>query len=228
MDEAFHVDTQVRRRATLRQARATALAALQQYDVQVANVQFIQISDHITYKVEASAGERYLLRVHSESRSPNAILSELEWLKALNQTGQLIVPEGVANRSGSYITDVGKQKGLHGWVTLMRWVEGEHLSGELTEGHVSNIGKLIARLHEASDNFVPSAAFVRSSWDDKSFQGDLSRLEQHYSNFLSLEEFKLYRQAADKVLADLANLQNSGHEYGIIHADLHVGNLVFH
>ena len=171
-----------------------------------------------------------MLRIHSDKLNKNEIHSEIEWLQFLEKAGQFIVPQGVATREDTYVLDTEKAGDFRGSVMLMRWVDGEHVNGPFNENHVNhmlNTGKLIARLHQVAESFVPSSDFFRPTWGELSFQQDMIRLEKYYSCFLSKNEFKLYQLAAAKVLDYLSKSKKSMHNFGLIHADLHVGNLVF-
>jgi Ser/Thr protein kinase RdoA (MazF antagonist) len=97
----FQYDTDENRRSLLVRARKVALLALQQYDLEWDSIQFIQLSDTITYKIETSTAERYLLRIHSDRLSKEEICSELALLRILNKSDDLNVPEGLASVNGS-------------------------------------------------------------------------------------------------------------------------------
>jgi Ser/Thr protein kinase RdoA (MazF antagonist) len=230
MNKGFQIDTEERRLTTLAQAKQAALKVMQQYDLDWERIAFNQLSDTITFKIETSTNERYLLRIHSQMMNKEEIRSEIDWLHFLSNARDLIVPEGVANREGFYVLDIEMGEDFGGYATLMRWVEGEHVSGHFTENHINhmfNMGVLMARLHQETESFVPPSDFVRPTWGEQSFERDMIRLEQYYSCFLSEEAFKLYQLAARKILDHLTKLQKNHHNYGLIHADLHVGNIVF-
>lgn len=54
------------------------------------------------------------------------MISELEWLAHLRSKG-LIVPDGVLNRNGEFITVATTDGNAEYYATLMRWIEGDRL-----------------------------------------------------------------------------------------------------
>ena len=100
-----------------------------------------QVSEHVTFRIDCSEGKKFVLRIHTLSKSRNETLSELEWLAAIRRKG-LIVPEGVMNREGELITEYCHKRLLKYYATLLKWVEGERLDkGALTEEHIRKNGK---------------------------------------------------------------------------------------
>ncbi|MNJ55039.1 serine/threonine protein kinase [compost metagenome] len=89
------------------------------------------------------------------------------------------------------------------------------------------MGVLIGRLHAAANDFNSPSDFVRPTWGVESFKRDMAKLERYYEHFLSKEGWKLYQDAAEKVVSQLTTMHPSEHNYGLIHADLHTGNMVF-
>ncbi|MCQ6563770.1 phosphotransferase enzyme family protein [Paenibacillus mendelii] len=224
MNSGFQIDTEINRRQTLKQTKQAALIALQEYDTDWSSIHFIQISEHVTFRI-AAEGEQFLLRIHPAGKPREETISELEWLAALRGKG-LIVPEGVPNRDGFLVTDAATRVGPS-YTTLLRWVEGEILDREaLTEEAFRRIGAMMANLHEASADFIPSAGFARPSWGSQSFQRDWAHLQLHYSHFITDADFELYSMAAAQVADRLRMLTSHERNYGMIHADLHRGNIV--
>lgn len=154
MNDVVWYDTEESRRSLLAKARKVALTALQQYDLEWDRIQFIQLSDTITYKIKTSTEQNYLLRIHSKRLS-------------------------------------------------------------------------MGRLHEVAAGFVPPPDFVRPQWGADSFRREMARLERYYSCFLSDEAWKSYQAAFEKIVTELAEMHRNDHNYGLIHADLHSGNIVF-
>lgn len=227
MNNFFRYDPGTLRRSLLDSARTAALTALQQYELEWKNIRFIQLSETVTFKIETVSQGDFLLRIHAVSTSQAEIRSELSLLNALHQAG-LTVPLGIPARHGAYILEiasVGSSPAFY--VTLMRWVEGEHAGGELTDQQAYNTGVLMGKLHEVSGAFAPPSDFIRPVWGSSSFKEELDRLGQHYSSFLTEEAWSNYQAAAAKVLFQLGKMSWGHHNYGLIHGDLHGGNIVF-
>ncbi|WP_127547636.1 phosphotransferase enzyme family protein [Paenibacillus amylolyticus] len=228
MNDFFRFDTDEERRALLIRARKVALSAIQKYNLEWDNIQFIQLSDTITYKIETSTDNNYLLRIHSDRLSREEIRSELLLLQALNKSKDLNVPEGMANCDGIYVLDIETETGYRRpYITMMRWIEGEKATGEFTDSQAYNMGVLMSRLHAAAKDFNAPSDFVRPTWGVESFKREMAKLERYYERFLSEEGWKLYQDAAEKVVSQLTTMHPSEHNYGLIHADLHTGNMVF-
>lgn len=153
--------------------RDRVLRALKAYELDWTKIEYIGKSDSVTFKLETETAGKLLLRIHGERCSREEILSELEWLSHLSQTAELVVPVGLPNSSGRYILEAGNEAGNEpyggaqqlNYVTLMRWVEGEHSAGNLTDEQLHAVGVMLARMHEAGEQFVPSAEFIRPAWE---------------------------------------------------------------
>lgn len=228
MKAFFQFDTDNDRQSLLSRARKVALSALQQYDLEWECIRFIQLSDTITYKIETTANKSYLLRIHSDRLSKEEILSELTWLQALNTSDVLTVPQGLASSAGPYVLEIKTDEEYRSpYVTIMQWVDGDHASEIITDSHAYNMGVMMGHLHKAAEGFAPPTAFVRPMWGKDSFKNEMSKLEKYYANFLSEKAWKSYQTAADKIISQIEVMQQNHHNYGLIHGDMHSGNIVF-
>lgn len=228
MNSGFLMDTVHNRRNTLRQTKRAALIALQQYELEWDSIHFIQVSEHVTFRIDCGESDQYLLRIHSGNKSVETILSELEWLNHLRRK-EIIVPNGVMNREDSLITIIPGVDGQIYYATMLRWVEGERLDKwTLTDEHIQQMGMLMADLHTGSSDFTASSEFTRPHWGSDSFKRDWEHLQRHYHSFITNEDFQLYTLAAAKVSDMLDTFKAEEQDYGMIHADLHSGNIVFH
>lgn len=90
MQDFFSFDTDEELKALLARARKVALSAIQRYDLEWEHIQFIRLSDSITYKIETSTANNYLLRIHSDRLSKEEIRSELIWQVAYWSFGRSI------------------------------------------------------------------------------------------------------------------------------------------
>lgn len=211
--------------------RDIVLQALKAYDLDWTKVEYIKQSDSITFKVETETAGKLLLRIHGERCSRAEILSELEWLSHLSGAAELVVPVGLPDSSGSYILETRSEAGGEAqqlnYVTLMRWVEGEHSEGNLPDEQLYAVGVMLARMHEAGAQFVPSAEFTRPVWGADSFRKEWDKLEKHHAAMVPEAGWKLCQAASARILGELEAMTPDPGSYGLIHGDLHFGNVVF-
>lgn len=214
-------------RALWRSGRNIALRALAEYDLEWNRIELIGMSDSVTFRIETEDSGSFLLRIHGERFNREEILSELEWTRYLNQTAGFVVPQGLASSGGGYILETGCEERRLAWATVMHWVEGEPVEVNLPDDHIFRMGNMLAGMHEAATTFVPSAGFTRPVWGADSFKLEWSKLEEHHAVMVTEEQWKLYQAAAAKIRTDLEAMQPDASSYGLIHGDLHSGNIVF-
>nr|WP_243735157.1 phosphotransferase [Paenibacillus turpanensis] len=85
----------------------------------------------------------------------------------------------------------------------------------------------MGKLHEASATLNVPHNFVRPHWGISSFRQEINKLERYYPRFLTGGSWMLYQKAIDKIIQQLDSMQRDARNYGLIHADLHSGNVVF-
>lgn len=228
MKPFFQFDTEESKKSLLSRARNAALTALRQYDLDWNCIRFLQLSDTVTFKIETESSSGYLLRIHSERMNKDELMSELVYLHALRNIEGVRVPAGVQSRNGSYVWECETEPGYRSpCVSLMTWVEGEHASGDFTDRQVYSMGAMMGKLHEASARFVAPHHFVRPHWGSQNFRNHTRKLERYYPRFLTSTAWSLYQAAMEKIERQLESLPRTERNYGLIHADLHSGNIVF-
>ena len=230
------------RSVRLRRFRNAANQALQTYGLEAARITFIAHSENVTYRINGAEG-RYLLRLHAPhhpgavcagTQTEPMIASELLWLAALRREARLPVPEPVADCRGRFVhlaTVEGGPEPIP--VTLMRWMEGRFPGARLTLEHCRRAGALMAQLHNHSAAWTPPAGFQRPAWDWASFESSLSEMEaltDRPPTYLTLtrEQVAVFRACVARIRETTQILGTDRSEWGLIHADLHPGNLLFH
>lgn len=228
MEHDIKVGAEETRAALLNQAQKLAGSACKHYELEGADVEFIGFSEHATYRIRTAGEDKHLLRIHLDERSQAEIQSELLFLEALQGVESIHAPSGVPDRNGETVIELRTDDGnASSYITLMKWVDGQPAEGRLTDRQVHNIGKLLRSLHQAGEQFVPPSGFIRPHWGRQSFDMAMTRLSRYYSSFLTKPDWRLYGQAAAKIQTELAGMKKDRHSYGLIHADLHIGNIVF-
>jgi Ser/Thr protein kinase RdoA (MazF antagonist) len=225
----------------LRRLRELATAALNEYGLQNATLNFLQYFQNIIYRVDIpgngklSAGNspyipnRYLLRIHAMG-DVEAIASELTWLRALNSEAGLPVPAPIPTTDGNLYTNISTHKIPSGRiVSLMKWLDGRRYTQGLRPNQMTAIGKVVADLHTFSAGWEPPAGFSRPHWNWDSQLGgsffDRSVEELVASMPLRVREPFLVISGEAKSVMDA--LGKGADAYGLIHADLYPENILF-
>jgi Ser/Thr protein kinase RdoA (MazF antagonist) len=223
-------------------ARLTELArvALAAYSLSGPRVRLQAHRWNTTFRVVAPGGERYLLRVPRPSQiSLQAAHSELLWLNALRKETTHQVPEPVPNREQSLLT-VATCPGVPEprFCVLFRWIEGRFLHKGLTPSHLFQVGELMAQLQNPAAGWQPPTGFTRSRVDnlgalergpaDAFDQAVAERAVETVRAVSTPEAAAVVEAAIRKVWAATEQLGEGPDVFGLLHADLHQRNFLFH
>jgi Ser/Thr protein kinase RdoA (MazF antagonist) len=167
----------------------------------------------------------YLMRLLQPAyQTPEAVVSELQWLAALRQEADLPVPQPIPTREGGWLAEVTDPSvpGSRN-ATLVRWVKGRMIKRTLKPGHFQAAGKLMARLHDHAAHWQFPEGFSKRHYNWEGFFVEVTG-----SNFPPNEAWKLLPQdlyEPCRIVAQQSKrvMERWGQErdvYGLIHADL--------
>jgi Ser/Thr protein kinase RdoA (MazF antagonist) len=192
-----------------------------------------------TFRIETPGGERYVLRIcHPRRTSVEVVQSELLWLARLREAG-LHVPAPVQNQQGRYATVVPDPSESRTWLcALFHWTTGRFLSRTLTPAHLLQVGELTARLHHHAAHWERPAGFtrprvenldpLRQEEDDCFDEALAARAIQTVASVSTPEAGAVVSAVIQKVWRLLRALGEGAEAFGLIHADLHQRNYLFH
>lgn len=225
----------------LRRIRRLAEAALEAYGLGGARLTFLRYFANITYRVDVrgqvpySAGQgpyapnRYLLRVLCAGNREVAE-GEMTWLAALRRDARLPVPEPVPTLGGELLTRISTPGVPEGrLVSLMRWIDGRKRSSGFHPRHFRAWGQMVARLHAFAEGWQPPEGFQRFVWDwegllgGRGFRYSTEELVASMPEHLQ-EPFQVVSRQARAMMEELGKGPDA---YGMIHADMYAGNLLF-
>lgn len=113
--------------------------------------------------------------------------------------------------------------------SLVRWIDGNHLSGEPTPLQIQQLGTLMARLHQHSSNWALPSEFSRPTHDVEQIKSATSQLGILVQNkIISAADYQIFQNAAVQVQIFMTELQQTRSTWGLIHADLHQGNYLLY
>jgi Ser/Thr protein kinase RdoA (MazF antagonist) len=215
-----------------------AKQVLANYELLEPRLTFIRHSDNVTYKVTTANSETFLLRIHvpvttamgTYGANIDMVNSEVTWLLALGQETDLTLQNPIRNRSGALVTCLPKEDGSTINCTLLSWVDGKPYIRELeTEKTAYRIGTLLATLHNHASRWKTPNGFKRPRRDKKYFENMLSGIMPAVKDGrISLSDFSELSRSISLLIDMVSQLDEGQQFHGIIHADTHKGNMLYH
>jgi Ser/Thr protein kinase RdoA (MazF antagonist) len=135
----------------IRRLRKIAEIALKEFNLSDSTLTFLHYQGNVIFRVDVPnikaedesgpyLSNRYNLRILS-IKDIDTIHGELLWLDALGQGTELPVPEPVPTTDGRLLTTIATPGVPDGRVvSLMRWVDGKHLSNSYSPSHLKSLG----------------------------------------------------------------------------------------
>jgi Ser/Thr protein kinase RdoA (MazF antagonist) len=222
-------------RATLPELVPLVDAALEQYGIVATELESVRYYNNAIYRVVAADRQQYVLRVTSNHYSDSELRSEMQWLREMQTDPDVCVPEPVAARDGRLVIRAGAPSLAQARsCTLFRWMEGTHLPEDRMEAaDFARVGMAAARLHRRSATFAPPPDFARPHWDeelslDPQVRDTYERILVHLHLFFSATAVARFNDLAQRGRDRLREIRFDRLGYGLIHADFHAGNYLFH
>lgn len=207
-----------------------ASSALDRWRLGDARVALLHHRENAVFRVDATTGDRFALRVHRPGYQTRAsVQSELAWTDALREAG-IDSPASVVGADGERVQEVAHTDVPDARLcVLFRWVEGTPLAGTDTLAAFELLGTINAKLHRHAEHWTPPPGFVRQRWDLDGMLGEHA-LWGRFGDLAALTgaERALLSRAADAVRSDLARHGTAPDRFGLIHADLMPDNVLVH
>jgi Ser/Thr protein kinase RdoA (MazF antagonist) len=209
-------------------------AALPRWDLSPATaVSVLNLSENATFGLSDPASELELvLRVHRVGySSPAEIRSELAWIEALRHEGVVETAVPVAGSDGELLQTLASPAGE----PARHAVAFSRLPGAAPDPAgdavrwFERLGELSARMHAHARTWVRPADFRRKRWDLAAMVGPHAFWGSWRAAIdLSAAGAAVIEQALAQVEARLAVFGTAPDRFGLVHADLHLGNLLAH
>lgn len=217
----------------LKRAAQEALAAWGWED---AKLRLIKHRENTVFEASLG-GRRRAVRLHRQGyHSDAAILSELQWMQALAESG-LRVAEAIPDNAGKLFVS-RELAGLEGTVQVdvFQWMDGQPLGSveagvEGGEDEIARIyftiGELAARVHNQAAAWTPPAGFSRHAWDEDGLAGSRPLWGRFWElPALSGRQRELMKRVRRLLHRELRQLSKAPQHYSMIHADFAPENLM--
>jgi Ser/Thr protein kinase RdoA (MazF antagonist) len=207
-----------------------AQVALRGFGVTAQEVKFLGHNSGVAYRVDASAAERLLLKVHApqgdgESPTPAAILAGLEWLVRLAESIDTPVQTPRPDLTGAFLATV-TVRGLRVHCSLQRWINGRHVD-ELTSNQAREVGILLGRWHSFSEMSGAMTSDDAMRYDRRHLDMALAELHELTTDGVLANEAWSTIVQATAIASRLAEgLGDSSEVFGVIHGDVTPDNIL--
>jgi Ser/Thr protein kinase RdoA (MazF antagonist) len=229
MAEAKKVWRPRRDGALTRRLGALGRRALGAYDVEVASLVPLAVSQNWMFRLHVKDGRQFVVRVNRPGmRSPIDVASEMAWLAALRRDTDLVVPDPLKDREGGHVQLLPDERGVLHPVSVFGWIEGRNVGQLIDTKLARGMGEAVGRLQEHADRFRPPEPFTTSTLDDVWAFGPepavLAPGASPHSWFPPARREAILRAAA-RGQARIDALHARKDELRFLHIDLHMGNV---
>lgn len=193
-----------------------------------ATAHLINHSENHTFRLEGPTG-RHILRVHRPGyQDIDSIRSELVWLAALQCDVGVPVPRPLAGRDGGLLQSFTTPAGETRHAVLFEFLPGvEPSMADDLEDLFSTLGRYAATLHLQALTWHPPSGFVRQAWNAASIL-DTDGLwgDWRIAPGVTPQVHAVIARATQTLRVDLDAYGMTPDRYGLIHADMRLGNLL--
>ncbi|MAF09150.1 hypothetical protein CMK11_01765 [Candidatus Poribacteria bacterium] len=205
--------------------RDVAVAALDAYSLTGARLEFVEYSNNLFFRVDAQEG-RYALRVCRAGFDLGDLRRETHWLAALGSDTDLAVAAVLAADDGSLYVEAGAPGVPEPrYCVLFRWLEGRHLSDELTPAHLHSLGKYVGTLHLHSETYRPPEELLSEVWTGDTLAEDFPL--EPFEAVYGASDITVIAGAVRRAGETMQAIGVGRKECGLIHTDLHQMNYMF-
>lgn len=207
-----------------------AQTALHKYDLASAQVEWLAYTHNAVFEI-THTDAKYSLRLSAKiDDTRQRWQSEAALLNHLHTQSDLIAPQPVAGGDSAFYqawaADPFAVQSL-----LFRFVAGKNRTSEtITVEDVHKIGEFLGHFHNSTSQFQPDNHFTRPSLDaDGLFTNEgLYPLVEVSAQLFSPEQDRIMTAVADQVRASMPQLGIEKSEFGLIHGDFLLHNILFH
>ncbi len=188
-----------------------------------ARIDLLTISENATFRV-TFGNETRIIRVYRPSYHQNdEILSELLWLQAIEQSGIVTVPHLFISRFGQLFVEAGIFR-----LACFSFISGhEPQADDRLVCRFFELGKISAKLHQQSINWVRPERFNRKHWTyetmigPNAIWGDWRKAEN-----LQPADREILENCDETLKYFSSTFPKDKAHYGLIHGDLRLANLL--
>ena len=173
---------------------------------------------------------RFTLRIYRAGTSVHKILSEIYWLKALWDNGQIKTLSPVPGRDGEMIQCPSPNDLPSRYAVVYDWIPGETLNNfsieEKTPELIRRLGTMVGRMHSVSEMLELPDWFTRPRYDTDWITSKIEKALERDHTDASAEEFEKLSSLPSRFSRFVAEQGEGQDVFGLIHSDLEPHNII--
>lgn len=194
----------------------------------------VNYSENHTFRLDGQDQSRRILRIHRPGYQDGAsITSELDWIRALSEQSDVLVPQPIAGADGRWVQKLQFAEEEGGTRNAVMFAFNKGISPDETSGQLPSLfeqlGEITAKCHLHAQNWPRPEYFIRPVWNVAS----MLSVEGLWGNWRvapNLEDN--WKQTLEKAQIELsdcfAEYGTSPDNHGLIHADMRLANFLVH
>ena len=204
-----------------------ALDVLVQYGLEAKTIECVNHAYNTTFKIVASDDKTYAMRVSTNFRKwPEHIWAESQWLLELSRGGVINAPVPILNLQGEpYSNHYFFYQGSNIDAIVYPWIPGEVFEEDPSEEQLFSLGQAMATMHQLSKDWKPEG-YANFLAVDRPLMVRRDNLFSFEQPLISPELYKLLFELNDRS-EKLFELLKERFDRQLIHADLHLGNILW-
>ena len=211
-----------------RRLHKVAEEALKEYDMRVDKISYLTEETNILFKVQDTNKNKYALKIFQEESSKiEDNLAEVFLINQVAKNSDIKVPEVVSAKNGENIVQIIYEGfEIPKRIALYQWIDGKEIDGREDYDYFYKLGKVAAKLHDATSGIVLPKDINPKKWDKVFYySGEVAVYKQpKYQKFLSHK----FHEIMDFIIPYL-NEKLSGYYTSskpqLLHADLNPYNV---
>ena len=173
---------------------------------------------------------RFTLRLYQAGTSIDKIRSEIHWLKALWNDGQIKTLSVVPGRDGEMIQSISPNDLPSRYATVYDWIPGEtlhtHFEAEKTPELIQSLGTMLGRMHAVSETLELPDGFTRPQYDIVWITAKVEEALKEIDTDASAAEHAKLSSLSSRFSRFATEYGEGRDVFGLIHSDLEPHNII--
>lgn len=185
------------------------------------------LTENWTYRITDGSLEPAVLRLYRPGgRTLVEVISELEWMRALRESGPALVPDVITAPDGGDVLEIVREPLPTCFAVMFAHAPGHEPDEDELAEWFPRLGAITARLHLHARSWRRPPWFTRVTWDLATTVGDAPHWGPWHGSVHDPEQRRQLARLCDVVVRRLDSFGTGSDRFGLVHCDLRLANLL--